>query len=91
MCRGPQLWNGNCAGKSWHSSTRALKVGLDFRALLTVLCWHSLCNRFSLQRAGEVKEVWGGKLEDKEVSNSVLKVKVSLETLNQRSDIKVQN
>lgn len=47
--------------------------------------------RFSLQRAGEVKEDWGGKLEDKEVSDSVLKVKVSLETLNQRSDIKVRN
>lgn len=33
----------------------------------------------------------GRKLEDKEVSNSVLKVKISLETLNQRSDIKTQN
>jgi hypothetical protein len=65
----PQLRDYSYAGKSWLSSTRAPKVGLDFGALPCCLFYYfqhvgSLCNSFSPQRANtpwaeEVKEVWG--------------------------------
>lgn len=62
--------------------------------LLFPACWHGLCNSFCLQGAsapgsGEEKEDWGeGDL--KKVSNSMLKTKISLETLNQRMGIEGQ-